>query len=238
MVENAWNLVKLLGIDLFDEQRADMKLTDSPFTPSELILLNGDRFAPEVEAGGHQLLCSDGMVNGHYLAVMMTAAAILANEEENALELELKQKKGIFAGKVKLNLLMRPVGQPPSWNGYTLESAILFSAGQLFAVQEECSVRNVVYSFLLENRKLAWEKVIEFVEWGLATSNWLMPVKGDAVKAFQTPFVCPEKVQELAFSQPLDSVKGLLSSCKKNNPDLWKQLLAEIDQAIKEREGN
>ena len=29
-----------------------MKLTDSPFTPSELILLNGDQFAPEIESGG------------------------------------------------------------------------------------------------------------------------------------------------------------------------------------------
>ena len=56
-----------------------MNITDLPFTPSELILLNGDKFAPEAETGGHQLLCSDGMVNGHYLAVMMVAAAFLAN---------------------------------------------------------------------------------------------------------------------------------------------------------------
>lgn len=214
-----------------------MKLTEFPFTPSELILFNGDRFAPEVQTGGHQLLCSDGMVNGHYLAVMLVAAAILANEEEKALTIELKQKRSLFSVSSKATLLIRPIGQPPSWNGYTLESALLFSTGQLFAVQEDCSVRNVVYSFLLEDRKQPWHKVIEFVEWGLATSNWLMPVKGDALKAFQTPFVCPEKVQDLAFSQPLEPVKGLLSSCKKNTPELWKQLLAEIDQALKDRVG-
>jgi hypothetical protein len=214
-----------------------MKLTDLPFTPSELILLNGEKFAPEVQTGGHQLLCSDGMVNGHYLAVMMVAAAILANEEENAMEIEVKQRTKLFSPNPSTQVLIHPVGQAPNWNGYTLESAILFSAGQFFAVQEDYSVRNVVYTVLLEDRKHPWTKVIDFVEWGLATSNWLMPVEGDAAKAFQTPFICPEKVQELAFSQPLSLIKGLLSSCKKNSPEKWKFLLAEIDQAIKDRVG-
>ena len=105
-----------------------MKLTDSAFTPSELILLNGDKFAPEVESDGHQLLCSDGMVNGHYLAVMMTAAAILANEEEGALAVELRvQKKKLFSSGSTQHVYIKPIGQSPSWNGYTLESAILFS---------------------------------------------------------------------------------------------------------------
>jgi hypothetical protein len=164
-----------------------MKLTESPFTPSELILLNGDQFAPEAESNGHQLLCSDGMVNGHYLSVMMMAGAILANEEENALTVEVKQQKKFLSLSSSQQVMIRPVGQSPNWNGYTLESAILYSSGQLFAVQGDYSVRNVVYTFLLEDRKQPWQKVIEFVEWGLATSNWLMPVEGDAAKAFQTP---------------------------------------------------
>ncbi|PKO01118.1 MAG: hypothetical protein CVU42_01340 [Chloroflexi bacterium HGW-Chloroflexi-4] len=215
-----------------------MKLTDSAFTPSELILLNGDKFAPEVDANGHQLLCSDGMVNGHYLAVMMMAAAILANEEEGALEIELRmQKRKLFSSVPSQRLILKPVGQPPSWNGYTLESAILFSAGQFFAVQGDSSVRNVVYSFLMENREYPWQKIIEFVEWGLATSNWLMPVEGDALKAFQIPFICPDKVQELAFAQPLGPVKQLFSTCKKITPELWQQLLEEIDLALKDRVG-
>ena len=213
-----------------------MQITDLPFTPSELILLNGDRFAPEVETGGHQLLCSDGMVDGNYLAVMMVAAAILANEDMGALTIDLKERrKKIFSSKPQYSLFIRPVGQAPNWNGYTLESAVLFSAGNFFAVQGDYSVRNVVYTILLEDRQYPWQKVIEFVEWGLATSNWLMPVEGDAAKAFQTPFICPEKVQELAFAQPLSPVKQLFTTCKKSTPELWKQLLSEIDLAIRDR---
>ncbi len=212
-----------------------MKLTECPFTPSELILLNADKFAPEVETGGHELLCSIGMVNGQYLAVMMAAAAILANEEEGALEIELKEEKRLFSSNKGRQVHIHPIGHAPNWNGYTLESAVLFTAGQLFAVRGDYSARNVIYSVLRENRKEPWQKLIEFVEWGLATSNWLVPVEGDAENAIETPFVCPDKVQELAFSQPLGPVKNLFSSCKTNNPELWKILLSELDLAIKDR---
>ena len=223
---------------LLERVDQNMLLTDLPFTPSELILLNGDRFAPEIEKEGHQLLCSEGMVDGHYLAVMMIAAAFLANEEMKALSFELSARsKGLFSSARKFSLKIKPMGQPPNWNGYTLESAVLFSAGQFFSVQGDNSVRNIVTTILLEDRVRPWEKVIEFVEWGLATSNWLMPVEGDAANAFQTPFICPVKVQELAFSQPLSPIKQLFATCKKSTPDVWKQLLAEIDQGLKDRIG-
>jgi hypothetical protein len=212
-----------------------MGLTKFSFTPSEFILLNGDRFSPEVDNGGHQLLCSDGMVNGNHLAVMMTAAAILANVEENALEIEVRKKKAGLFSTAKEALFIHPVGQGPSWNGYTLESAILFSSGQFNAMQGDYTVRNVVYTILQEDRKDPWQKIIEFVEWGLATSNWLIPVEGDAATAFQTPFICPEKVQDLAFSQPEEPIKRLFSDCKRNTPELWKLLLAEINQALTDR---
>ncbi|MCX6055407.1 MAG: hypothetical protein NTZ74_10945 [Chloroflexi bacterium] len=214
-----------------------MGLTDFSFTPSELVLLQGEFFAPEAQPkGGHQLLCSDLIVNGHHLAGMMTAAAILANEEEGAIDIEVRQQnKGVFFTKQVSQLFIRPKGQSPNWSGYTLESAILFMAGQLFAQQGDTSVRNVLCSILMEDRPEPWQKIIEFVEWGLASSNWLMPVEGDAAAAFQTPFICPEKVRELAFAQPLDPIRRLLSNCKKNTPETWKLLLAEINQALQDR---
>jgi hypothetical protein len=159
----------------------------------------------------------------------------LVNVEEKAMVIEIHQPKKLLLFNDAKQLLIHPEGQPPSWNGYTLESALLFSSGQLYAIQQDYSVRNVVYTVLHENRKHPWQKVIEFVEWGLATSNWLMPVEGDAAKAFQTPFICPDKVQELAFAQPMEPLKGLFHSCKKNTPEVWKMLLAELDQALKDR---
>jgi hypothetical protein len=56
-------------------------------------------------------------------------------------------------------------------------------------------------------------------------------LKGTLPKHFKRP----DKVQELAFAQPLGPIKQIFSSCKKNTPELWKLLLAEIDQAFKDR---
>lgn len=215
-----------------------MGLTDFSFTPSEFILLHGDKFAPEVkQSDGHQLLCSDGVVNGSYLAMMIIAASILANEEVGALAIEIRQKKKLFSSKQTSDVYIHPVGQSPNWSGYTVESAILFISGQLFAVQGEYTVYNVVHSMLLEDRKDPWQKIIEIVEWGLASSNWLLPVEGDAAAAFQTPFICPEKVRELAYAQPIDPIRQLILNCKNNTPEIWKLMLAEIEQAFRDRKG-
>ena len=215
-----------------------MGFTDHPFTPSELILLQADKFAPEAKLPGsaHQLLCSEGVVSGPYLATVILAASILANVDEGALNIEIKQQKKKLFGAASSQVFISPIGQPPSWNGYTLESAVLFAAGQLFAVQGEYSVQNVVHTILIEDRKSPWEKVIETVEWGLASSNWLMPVEGEAASIFSTPFICPEKVRELAFGQSLAPVKQLLADCKNNTPEIWSMMLDEIEKAFTSRQ--
>ena len=213
-----------------------MRLSELSFTPSEYILLNADKYAPEAKGkDGHNLLCSEGMVNGPRLAAMLVLAALLANQEEKALEIELGQSKRLFRLDPVAHVYLRPHGQPPNWSGYTLENTLLFIAGQLFAMQDVNTVRNVVYELIREDRPDAWQKVIEVVEWGLASSNWLIPVEGEAAAAFSTPFICPAKVRDLALAQPEEPVRDLLSSCKRDQPELWKNILAEIDLAFKDR---
>ena len=215
-----------------------MRLSELSFTPSEYILLNADKYAPEAKGkDGHNLLCSEGMVNGPRLAAMLVLAALLANQEEKALEIELGQSKRLFRLDPVAHVYLRPHGQPPNWSGYTLENTLLFIAGQLFAMQDVNTVRNVVYELIREDRPDAWQKVIEVVEWGLASSNWLIPVEGEAAAAFSTPFICPAKVRDLALAQPEEPVRDLLSSCKRDQPELWKNILAEIDLAFKDRRG-
>lgn len=212
-----------------------MTYTNFSFTPSEYILLNGDKFSSE-SSGPNKLalLCSDGSVDGAYLASLMTAAAVLANEEENALTLKLETTKKLF-GKETTRLVIRPAGQSPNWNGFTLESGILFVASQAYAVPGDYSVQNILFNILEENRPQPWMKIVELVEWGLAASNWLMPVSGEAATAFSTPFICPAKVRDLALSQPAAPVVNLLATCKKTRPEIWRQLQQEIDQAFAER---
>jgi hypothetical protein len=213
-----------------------MIFTEFSFTPSEFILLNGDKFAPEAKnEEGHQLLCSDGVVDGNSLAKIIITASILVNEEENALKIEIKEKKNFLGRKKSQSVYLRAEGPAPNWSAYTLESAVLFISGQLFAVQGEYNVYNVVKSILIEDKKHPWQKIIETVEWGLASSNWLIPVEGEATAVFSTPFICPAKVRDLAFAQPIEPIRELLRAYKKNNPETWQLISDEIDQAFKDR---
>ena len=198
-----------------------MPFTDFSFTPSEYILLNGDQFSPETSGANKMpLLCSETLVDGSYLASLMIIAAVLANEEEGALTLQPESTKRMFGLNESTHLVMRPAGHSPSWNGYTLESAILFISSQAYAVPGDYSLQNTVFTLLAADRPQPWMKIIELVEWGLASSNWLLPVEGEAAAAFSTPFICPAKVRELAQAQPAAPVVNLLSACKKNRPEL------------------
>ncbi len=214
-----------------------MSFVDLPFTPSEYILLNADKYAPEAREPQqeHNLLCSDGSVDARYLAEMLIVSAILANEAEHALEIELGQSKRLFRSDTVSHVYIRPGGQPPNFNGYTLEITLLFIGGQLFSMRDVNTVRNITYELIREDRKDPWQKVIEVVEWGLASSNWLIPVEGEAAAAFSTPFICPAKVRDLVMSQPEEPVKTLLADCKRDRPELWKALFTEIDLAFRDR---
>lgn len=213
-----------------------MSLTEYSFTPSEFILLNGDKFAPESRGDDKlSLLCSDGVVDGVYLTSLMCAAAVLANEEEGALEIELVRKKGILGIKETTDLILRPKGQTPNWNGYTLESGVMFISSQAYGKTGSHNLQNTIYALLAADRPKPWEKIVEMVEWGLASSNWLLPVEGEAAAAFSTPFICPAKVRDLALAQPSAPVVNLLTGCRKNRPEIWRQMIGEISQAFQDR---
>lgn len=213
-----------------------MKYSENSFTPSEYILLNGEKFSPEADGENKvHLLCSEDTVDGVSLAALMVSAAILANEEEGALTLELAQTKKMFGLKEATHLIIRPAGVTPNWNGFTLESGILFVASQAFAVPGDYSVKNTVYNILADANPQPWTKIIALVEWGLASSNWLIPVSKEAAAAFSTPFICPANVRELVLAQPAVPVINLLNACKKTRPEVWHQLNLEINQAFLER---
>lgn len=213
-----------------------MSYADLSFTPSEYILLNADRYVPAAkDKNGHNLLCSEGYVDGNALAATLLVAAILTCEAEKALEIQFGQSKRLFHSDTISHILLRPGGQVPNWNGYTLENSVLFIAGQLFSMQDVNTARNVTNELIREDCEEPWKKIVETVEWGLASSNWLIPVEGEAAAAFSTPFICPAKVRDLALAQPEEPVKNLLNDCKRDRPDLWKALFNEVNQGIRDR---
>lgn len=213
-----------------------MHLYEYSFTPSEYILLSGEKFSSE-KTGENSipLLASDATVDGPTLANLMCMAAILANEEEQAIVLELSSNKSLFGLKESTRLIIRPTRNAANWNGFTLESGVAFFATQAYAVSGDYSVKNTIYTILAEDRAKPWTKIIEMVEWGLAASNWLMPVGEQAASAFSTPFICPSNVRDLVQAQPSSVVINLLTTCKKARPEIWRQMNLEITEAFENR---
>lgn len=212
-----------------------MGLTDFSFTPSEYVFLNGDKFSPKAEGSDSlALLCSDACVNGYQLAINLILAAILANESEGALEILIEEKKKLFGSGSSKEIYLRKISAPPNWSGYTLESAVMFIASNLM-VQQKNSLYNVVYLLLAQDRPDPWLKIVELVEWGLASSNWLIPVEGEAAAAFSTPFICPAKVRELALEKPIEPMTSLLAGLQQDRSQSTQALVNEIERALKDR---
>jgi len=212
-----------------------MGLTDFSFTPSEYVFLNGEKFSPKSEGfDSLALLCSDVSVNGPQLAVNLILAAILANELEGVLEVSIQEKKKLFGSGLARDIYLRKISPPPNWSGYTLESAVMFIASNLMA-QQNHTLYNVVYLLLAQDRPDPWQKIVELVEWGLASSNWLIPVEGEAAAAFSTPFICPAKVRDLALEQPGEPMAGLLLDLQQSRSPSRQVLVNEIERALKDR---
>ncbi len=111
----------------------------------------------------------------------------------------------------------------------------MFISSQAYGKVGNPNLQNTVYTMLAQDRPRPWEKIAELVEWGLASSNWLLPVEGEAAAAFSIPFICPAKVRELAYAQPSAPIVTLLNSCKKNEPEIWRQMMLEISEAYEDR---
>jgi hypothetical protein len=203
------------------------------FTPSEYILLNGDQFSEE-DSGvkSIQLLCSEHTVNGPILAAHMLVAAILANEADGGLAIELEQVRKPFSPK-PTSLHMHLRSPRPKWSGMTLEDSMLNMVSAARSTLGDNTLGSILKQLFSQKSAIPWTRVIELVEWGLASNNWLIPVEGNASSAFTTPFICPAHVARLALSQPAEPVLQLLKECRTSRPEVWAILRDEIARALR-----
>lgn len=203
------------------------------FTPSEYMLLNGERFSEEEKGeNGFQLLCSESLVNGPILAAHMLVGSILANEADKGLALQMDVDRKPFSSKPKLLRLIL-LSPRPKWSGLTLEDSLLNLVGATRSTMGDNSLGAILQQLFNQKKTKPWKRVIEIVEWGLASNNWLIPVEGTAASAFTTPFVCPAHVGRLALAQPAEPILKLLNDCRTNRPEIWTILRDEIAKSLR-----
>lgn len=202
-----------------------------PLAPSEIILLNGEAFAPPPGLTDPlALLHTAGAVSAAALARAMLAAAFLAAEQAGALRLDVRPKPTPFGPSKVRTLYAEPGEADPAWPAHSLEARLRLPAGASLEV-------SVVVPGLLEaDAPNPWHHTAEVVKRGLARRGLL-----ETVEVVQFGFVkaqayrLPEATRALAAQGPVETVRGLLSACERDRPEVWAQLGQQIDAGLRAR---
>jgi hypothetical protein len=141
-----------------------MDVSPRQLTPSELVLLNGEKFAAKAGIFNKaHLLHLDQDVDMVSLAQLCLASALLANEQAGALRLEIRQKKAMLGLTTTQALFSDPSNQLPQWPPFSLEAAVPAVAAQEAAHQRSAEVYRVVFTWLGREFPSPFEEVLERV---------------------------------------------------------------------------
>ncbi len=214
-----------------------MNATPLYLTPSELVYLNGEKFAPK---GGifnkTRLVHLDFEVSSAPLAQALFAAAFLTLEQQGTLRLEIRQKKTLFGLASARALYADSVGPAAAWPQDTIETALARIAYNLAMNKGQNEVSNVVYAWLGQDSTVPVEEVFNWVKAGLAARGLLDARVQTHLKIFKsTVYACPPQTLALAAGQPLQLVQQLFGWCQQSRPEVWKMLNSQISSGIEAR---
>jgi hypothetical protein len=206
-------------------------------TPSELVLLNGERFAHKVMIGNVDLLHVEAKVSAQELAQAALAAAFLALAQAGSLRLEIRSHKALLGLRTIKALYANPGDSTTTWPAYSFEARLPELAREWQQQhQGKNLVENLVYSLLHEDSANPWQSTIELLKKGMSERGVLERVEERKLKIFITHhYILPESTQAQRLRQPVEPVARLLDEAEKGQPELWKMLVTAIKQAIKLR---
>ena len=207
-----------------------------PLSPSELVLLNGEKFAKKVMMGNIQLMHMEASVSAAQLGQAILVCAILVLESSGNLQLEARQEKALFGLRKVTNLYGNPTPNPVEWPETCPESQLLQIAGRLKEKDGGNQVTNMIYTWLKADSGAPWQTTIELVKSGMAQRGLLAAFEEKKLKVFtQTRYELPDSTKSLAAQLPVQPIQQLLSNCESYRKDIWDLLVKQIKKAIKDR---
>jgi hypothetical protein len=207
--------------------------------PSELILLNGEKFAREVGAlkSRVELLHNGLKVSAEELSKAALAAAILANERAGNVVLQPGTAKSFFGLRTTQTLYAAPgTGQVP-FPEYSLEARLcqLVKDRQGAALQ----VNELVYELLIQDMNDVWQWTLGLVQGGLANRNILAVEQNKHLGVFtRSSYRLPEANARMVAAYPLGYVNAALSETAQTRPQLWQTLHEQINKGLSRRRAN
>ena len=206
------------------------------FTPSEVVILNGEHFAPSASVfNKYEVLASGQGVNANKLAVAAWSAALLTNEQYGLIRLTPSVNSTLF-GLVKTpTLLVEPTSVQPGWPAGTLEADLLQVASRLQTTRQN-NLHMIVYSWLGSDYGAPFHMVLQMVEQGLGQRGLMQEIEGRTLGIFKTKkLVLPDSTRPLIAGQSIAPVQQMLQQCEQFRPDVWKVMQKNIEKAISQR---
>ena len=202
---------------------------DTPtFAPSELVILFGDRFAPEAGmlVSKEEILTNGAKVNSEKLMSAAIKAGLYAVHRSGAARLQLREGSAMFGlRKTQTVFLLQGTGSAQfptgSFEAYLLESAVL-----------EQDVTDVLSAFIGEEVSNPPQRALGLMKRGLSERGLLEAEMRKTMLVFTTiDYVLPPDTRMAAEAQPLEPVLQLLHDFEQREPELDGAVQKAIDSA-------
>jgi hypothetical protein len=202
-------------------------------TPSEFVLLNGDKFAGRSKFTNVKLPHKDAKVAIDHLLIAMLAAAVLANEQVGVLALKVGEKKVL--GRQRSTVYAHLVNPNADWPEYSLEAEIRKQAESLL-VDSGREAYVLIHGWLAHDSRSPWRRGFEKVRGNLVSRELLQKIETRRFRVFtKTEYALSPYAVELFNPQQKELTKKLLADCERHRPQLWKLLLDQIDYGFVRR---
>lgn len=209
-------------------------MTLAVLTPSEVVLLNGSRFAGKPGfLDKWKVLGTDTEVSRRELVLNAYAAALLAGDAAGDLRLEVRGKKALLGLRTVQTLYAEP-GTATAWPAGCVEGAFRSWAERL-RVKNRHQLVDILDAWQETDVTSPEDRALNLINQGLATRGLLQVIEEKKLKVFTVRrYALPESTAALAQAAA-GEVEALLKKCQQERPELWRLLTSHIALALKRR---
>ncbi|WP_420125331.1 hypothetical protein [Longimicrobium sp.] len=198
------------------------------FAPSELVILFGDRFAPEAGLLGskEEILTSGVKVSSEKLMNAAIKAALYTVHRSGAAKLQPRAGKALFGlmNTQKLFWLQGPGSASfpaGSLEAYLVEAAVM-----------EQEVENVLKAFIGEESSNPPQRALGLMKRGMSERGMLEAEMKKTMMVFTTiDYVLPATTRMAAEAESIAPIQQLLREFEQREPELDKAVQKDIDAA-------
>lgn len=208
-------------------------------TPSEVVLLNGERFASRRLVGNVRLLHTGQRVGANQLGLAVLRAAFLTNEERDVVRLQHGEVPRWFGRRSRPTLFVEPGRESAAWPRHTVEWAVPTFLEELRSQRgtDRAPVGALVDSLFVADQHDPWTYVVDLVRDGLVARGLLErhPERLFRLDTGRFEYALPEETVTLATRSDPERVERLFRGTGTARPEVWELLGVEIERAVDAR---